>query len=92
MLAKLYSGGGEDVDHSSVHASQGSLPASCAIEHGVEEVANENENGHRLEEDANGDDEIPDVPASAGLVGVDAAGHAKNAGDVHEIEGEMESR
>src|SRR5216684_7722416 len=28
MAAKLYIGGGEVVDHSSVHASQGSLPAS----------------------------------------------------------------
>src|ERR1700681_775726 len=28
MAAKLYVGGGEVVDHSSVHASQGSLPAS----------------------------------------------------------------
>src|SRR5437773_2212636 len=27
IRAKLYSGGGELVDHSSVHASQGSLPA-----------------------------------------------------------------
>src|SRR5215475_4871228 len=26
-VSKLYSGGGEDVDHSSVHASHGSLPA-----------------------------------------------------------------
>src|ERR1700721_1699592 len=28
ILAKLYSGGGELVDHSSVHASHGSFPAS----------------------------------------------------------------
>ena len=69
----------------------GIIAGEFAFEHGVEEVANENENGHRLEEDANGDDEIPDVPASAGFVGVDAAGHAKNAGDVHEIEGEMKA-
>src|SRR6266496_6626069 len=26
-VSKLYSGGGDDVDHSSVHASHGSLPA-----------------------------------------------------------------
>src|SRR5690349_21275796 len=29
MVAKLYAGGGEVVDHSSVHASHGSLPAAA---------------------------------------------------------------
>src|ERR1700692_4900898 len=31
ILAKLYSGGGEVVDHSSVQASQGSLPADSPL-------------------------------------------------------------
>src|SRR5260370_41148651 len=31
IVAKLYSGGGELVDHSSVHASQGSFPAASPL-------------------------------------------------------------
>src|ERR1700730_6554068 len=31
IAAKLYAGGGELVDHSRVHASQGSLPASLPL-------------------------------------------------------------
>ena len=44
-----------------------------------------------LEDGSAGDDEIPDHPSAVGLVGVDAARHAQKAGDMHEVEGEMEA-
>ena len=62
-----------------------------ALEHGIEKIGDKNQNGNRLEENADGDDEVPDFPAAAGLVGVDAARHAEKPGDVHEIEGEVEA-
>ena len=78
--AKLYAGGGEVVDHSSVHASQGSLPAISPLEVGPQQVADENQNAGRLKEHADGHDEIPDVPAAARLVGIDSARHPENPG------------
>src|ERR1700738_3596187 len=55
------------------------------------QVGNENHNGGGLEEHANGHDEIQGVPAAPGLVGIDSARHSEKAGNVHEIEGEVES-
>src|SRR5258708_10619351 len=54
------------------------------------QVANEHHHARRLKEHANCHDEIPDVPAASRLVGVDSARHPENAGNVHEIEGQME--
>ena len=40
----------------------------------------------RLKDDADRHNEIPDIPAAAGLIGVDSSRHAQQPGDVHEIE------
>ena len=37
------------------------------------------------------DDQVQHVPAAAGFVGVDAPRHAQHAGDVHEVEGQVEA-
>src|ERR1700722_10338044 len=55
------------------------------------QVADEHQHARRLKEYAYGHDEIPDVPASSRLVSIDSAGHPENAGNMHEIEGQMES-
>src|ERR1700756_2108184 len=39
MVAKLYAGGGELVDHSSVHASQGSLPDTAPFKYEITRFA-----------------------------------------------------
>ena len=44
-----------------------------------------------LEDGAAGDDQVQHPPAAVGFVGVDAARHAQQAGNVHEVEGEMEA-
>src|ERR1700722_3030699 len=56
-----------------------------------EQVGNENQNGRGLEEDADGHDQIQGVPTTPRLVGINAAGHSEKAGNVHEIEGQMEA-
>ena len=62
-----------------------------ALEHGIEEIADKNKRPNNLEENADGDDEIPDFPAAARLVSVDSPRHAEKARNMHEIEGEMET-
>ena len=56
-----------------------------------DQVPNEDERGDGLKDGPARDDLIQESPAAVGLVGVDTAGHAEQAGDVHEIEGEMET-
>src|ERR1700722_4521627 len=55
------------------------------------QVADEHQYTRGLKEHADGDDEIPDIPAAPRLVGIDGARHSKNAGNVHEVERQMES-
>src|SRR5258708_36581472 len=55
------------------------------------QVANENHHARRLKEHANCNDEIPDVPAAARLVGINPRGPPGNTGSVHEIEGAVET-
>src|SRR6267143_194698 len=56
-----------------------------------EKVGNENQNACRLKEHADRHDEIKGVPTAPRLVGVDSARHSEKAGNVHEIERQMES-
>ena len=48
--AKLYAGGGEGVDHSSVHASHGSGPAFRAVKIRVHQVVHKNQNRDALDD------------------------------------------
>src|SRR5580698_7040511 len=61
-----------------------------ALEVGRDHVPDEDEGGDRLEDGAAGDNLVQQSPATVGFVGVDTARHAEDAGDVHEVEGEME--
>ena len=44
-----------------------------------------------LKNHADGNDQVPDLPSAARLVGINAARHAQHAGNVHEVEGKMEA-
>src|SRR5258707_14064849 len=55
------------------------------------EIADEGKDACSLEEDAEGDNQIPDVPSTSRLVGVDAARHPEHAGNMHEIERQMKT-
>ena len=68
------------------------VSSGYAFKHGIEEIADKNQNSHSLEENADGHDEIPDFPAAAGFVGVDAPWHAEKARNMHEIESQDGSR
>jgi hypothetical protein len=69
----------------------GIAPGHLAAEVRPQQVADKNQHARRLKEHADGHDEIPDVPAAPRLVGIDSARHPENAGNVHEIERQMES-
>ena len=47
-FSKLYSGGGEEVAHSSVQPSQGSSPARTAFKYRMQDVIDENGHGDHL--------------------------------------------
>src|SRR5690349_6773625 len=50
------------------------------------QIEEENQHSGGLEENPDGDDQIPNIPAASGFVGVDSAGHAQQPGDMHEVE------
>ena len=54
-------------------------------------LPSENQHARGLKQYADRDNQIPDVPAAPRLVGVDSARHPENAGNVHEVERQMES-
>src|ERR1700692_3996050 len=56
-----------------------------------EQVGNENQNARGLEEDADSYDQIQGVPTAPRLVGINAARHSEKAGNMHEIDGQMEA-
>src|SRR5690242_17523927 len=62
-----------------------------AFEVGPEKVRYPTRDSDDLEHHADGDDQIPEFPATAGVVRVDAARHAENSRDVHEIKREVEA-
>src|SRR6185369_955866 len=58
---------------------------------GSEKVENEDEDPNCLEEDTESDHKIQSSPTTSSFVGVDAAGHPQNAGNVHRIESHVEA-
>src|SRR5208283_166664 len=54
-------------------------------------IPDEHQRGNGLKENADGDNQIPDIPAATGLVGVNPARHAENSRHVHEVERQMEA-
>ena len=91
MTAKLYAGGGDGTAHSSVQASQGSFPAGLPLKYDLHQIHHEAQYGRRLEDDADGHDQIPGVPTAARLVGIDPSRHPQNSRNVHEVESEVEA-
>src|SRR3974390_327038 len=57
----------------------------------IDHVADKDENGDRLDRGTDAGPQVPDFPASTRFVCVDTARHAEQAGDMHEIEGEVEA-
>ncbi len=55
------------------------------------EVRHKQQNGDRLNERADADEQVQSIPTAARLVGVDSARHAQEAGNVHEVECQMEA-
>src|SRR5580698_5397033 len=58
---------------------------------GPHDIDREHQNSKGLKDNADGYDQIPDIPAAARLVSVDASRHAEQARYMHEIEREMEA-
>src|SRR6266851_5940689 len=53
---------------------------------GPEQVSQEDQNRGSLEENSDGDNEVPRVPTAHRFVGVNPSRHAQQSWDVHEIE------
>ena len=62
-----------------------------ALEVRTHQVVDEDKNAGCLEDGADADDHVQDLPAAARLVGIYAARHAEQPGNVHEVEGEMKA-
>src|SRR5579871_4083546 len=56
-----------------------------------EQVCQEDQNSGSLEENSDGHNEVPGVPTSARLIGVDPPWHTQQPRDMHEVEGEVEA-
>src|ERR1700730_8601638 len=63
----------------------------CPLEVRPQQVDDKNHGTKRLKEDTNCHDEIPGIPASTWLIGVDSSRHAKEPGNVHEVECQVET-
>src|SRR5271154_425534 len=69
----------------------GIAPGQRTAEIRPQQVRNKKQHARGLKGYADSDNEIPDVPAAPRLVGIDSTRHPEHAGNVHEIEGQMES-
>src|SRR5215471_17829072 len=65
----------------------GLLPAKI----GPDQVIDKDERGDGLNDSANARNHVPQIPASSGLVRVDAPRHPQKPWNVHEIESQMEA-
>src|SRR5580704_15571760 len=68
----------------------GIAPGERTTEVRPQQVADKNQDAGGLKEHTDCHDEIPNVPAAPRLIGIDPARHPQNAGNVHEIERQME--
>src|SRR6185437_13544991 len=51
----------------------------------MDEVIDEDHGRDSLNDGADTDDQVPDLPSAAGLVGIDTSRHAQQTGNVHEV-------
>src|SRR6266404_1212937 len=56
-----------------------------------QQVSQEHQDSGCLEENADGHDEVPFLPAASWFVGVDPSRHAEQSWDMHEVEGQVEA-
>src|SRR5437588_1087909 len=56
-----------------------------------DQVSQEDQNPDSLEENSDGHDEVPRLPTTARLIGVDSSRHAQQSRDMHEVEGKVEA-
>ena len=89
MTAKLYSGGGEVVVHSSVGAVPRVRPGRRAAAVADDEVAEQEQDPGERDEAADRLEQVVGGPAEAAGIRVDAARHAEQADDVHREEEEV---
>src|ERR1700683_1440161 len=67
----------------------GIVPGQLALPKRPEKIDDERKHSCGLKECADGDDEVPDFPSAARLVGVNPARHSQDARNVHEIKSQM---
>src|SRR5260370_28735605 len=67
------------------------VPGIGSLEIRKNDICYKHQRGNALDESADCDDQVPAIPAAAGLVGVNAPSHAEHAGNVHEIKRQMKS-
>src|ERR1700674_3619893 len=58
---------------------------------GPEQVSQEDQDPCGLEENSDGHDDVPCVPAASRFVGVDPSRHAQQSWNMHEVEGQVEA-
>ena len=90
MTAKLYGGGGDEIDHSSVGASQGFGPATAPAVRLRMTVDQQQQNTCSKEKGADRDHKIVSANPQFGRVGVDPARHTHEPDQVHREERQIE--
>ena len=91
MVAKLYSGGGEGIDHSSVLPSQGSFPAGSPLRTLQKKLCRNISTERTIMRDPSRGYKVPQVPSHAGLIGGLPPRHPVHAQEVHREEGDVEA-
>src|SRR6202030_4358515 len=69
----------------------GIVSGFCSLEVRNDQVQDKHQGGDSLDERTDGHEKVQGVPAAPWLVGVDAPRHPKQAGNVHQVKGEMKS-
>src|SRR6266700_8413735 len=67
------------------------IPGRLSSQVRPNQIAGKDEDPGRLKDDADGYEQIPGVPTSAGLVRIDPPGHPQQSRDMHEIKGKVET-
>ncbi len=91
MAAKLYSGGGDEVAHSSESAFHGFGPGDLAVAAAPEEVDKRQAGADAEHDGADAHDQVQRAPTQPVVVGPDPPGHAHETEDVHREERDVEA-
>src|SRR5580698_609983 len=69
----------------------GIVTSSDSLEIRKDEVCHEHKNREGLDKRADRNDEVQSIPTPPWLIGVDPAGHAKQSGNVHDVERQVKA-